>query len=611
MASHSWERAHTFAAPLAPDAGWQSDSDSDGVPSKIEAGAEFMSILLDLKASGKLSARDICVLAFYAKHAGLDSPATKLALGPHSPTGHYQRHIDRVLGLNTRLVEDEYLLPVPSFDKHALSRIVVDCPALPPHESLEAEIRGCPSLRGDLATAVDAGDWHDLYIQHEVVRSAPPGAPVYPLALYVDAVPFQRRDSAVAFYVYNLVSNTRHLSVVVRRSQLCRCGCLGWCTLHPIMQFLAWSFTALAKGQWPVARHDGAAFHEAEPARSSRAGQDLPRGALVHIKADWAEFVHTFGLASWSSSLHPCFCCVASKEDMDCVGAFSPISGPFAPKTAATYEAACSSCERVVLIADAHTHALVLGALHWDKKKGGSRGRALTRDLPGLSLLLGDRLEPGPLLWDVGKFEDIPIPSRVAFWRPSNATMAMHRNPVLSGIPGVTVKHIALDTLHCLHLGVFKEFAMAAIWSLLNHDVWSVGGPDQDARLQLSVQRCRLDLQAWYKAQRRLRPDETLYELQDLTLAMLGTPTKPCLATKGAETGTLIAFCTDAVTAHASKLGDVGPALAAVGSALVALRDVLRASPRVMDATTLQRLCDLAKRAFCLREAAQVRHTPT
>ena len=55
---------------------------------------------------------------------------------------------------------------------------------------------------------------------------------VHPSALYVDHVgSTTKRDGVVGFFIYSLVTQRRHLRVAVRKSDLCRCGCRGWCSL--------------------------------------------------------------------------------------------------------------------------------------------------------------------------------------------------------------------------------------------------------------------------------------------------------------------------------------------------------------------------------------------
>ena len=92
---------------------------------------------------------------------------------------------------------------------------------------------------------------------------------------------------------------------------------------------------------------------------------------------------------------------------------------------------------------------------------------------------------------------------------------------------------------------------------------------------------------------------------------MLGSPLHQTLATKAAETGTLIEFCRDAMQSHGLvKLGIVGKMLLAVGDSLVRCRNVMRSSQKVMSPQELQTLVDNATRAFSLRDQAGIPWAP-
>ena len=79
-------------------------------------------------------------------------------------------------------------------------------------------------------------------------RGAPPPLP---LAFYVDGVSFTRTDSCVGFFIYNVVTGTRILCATLRKSELCACGCRGWCSVSPVLSMIRWSVLALQQGTWP------------------------------------------------------------------------------------------------------------------------------------------------------------------------------------------------------------------------------------------------------------------------------------------------------------------------------------------------------------------------
>ena len=225
-----------------------SESDSDfeeaGELDPLDAGKEFADFLLELRMLQKLSARDVCLLAYYAKHAGVVGYARDYAFPPGKRSGHYQRHLDTVTNMSTTL-DQKYVMEVPGSTKFYNARTKLQLPCLPPHECLQAEVSESPNLREDLRDALSQEpDWLDTYTAHPVVTSAKPGEVVYPLAIYSDGVPFQRRDGALLFFIYNLVSGTRHLVATLRKSELCKCGCLGYCSVFQVWLLFKWGIMA-------------------------------------------------------------------------------------------------------------------------------------------------------------------------------------------------------------------------------------------------------------------------------------------------------------------------------------------------------------------------------
>ena len=513
-ASSAQRPIYGFEQPTAGegrDGGSDSDTDDggEGAMSAEEAGIKFARELLNLKNLGKLSAKDVCVLSHYAKGAGISGPATKLAFHPTESTGHYQRHLDAVLRIG---IEDQlYYIKMPGYDKHELSRAIVDIPAIPPHELLTRELDSTPHAAYNLREQLQDKEWTTAYFNHPVVKGASPGVAVYPLAFYLDGFPFQKRDSAYCFTVCNLITNTRHLVLTLRKSDICKCGCAKWCSFFEIFRFLAWSLDSLAAGHHPEKRHDGTDFGDSERTRHELAGSECMLGAVVYIKGDWQEFTATIGLPTWQDLWHPCFKCWATREQLFTVGDLSAMSSPHEPKLPHDYEEACERCERHVEIEDAHTHAKIASFLFYDKRKKGNKGRCLRAGIPELSLRTGDRLEPSADLPNIGDFEALVsrLPARVVFWRRDNNTVALHRNPIFS-VPGVSIQSMAIDVLHTLHLGVFKTYCWATLRGLIAADAWSVGTCTVDVRDQLSVARCRVELLGWYKDRKKITSRRTL-----------------------------------------------------------------------------------------------------
>ena len=106
-------------------------------------------------------------------------------------------------------------------------------------------------LGRQLATAIAERALPRLYFRHAVVANAPADCPVFPLAIYLDGVSFTRNDTVLGIWLVCLLTNRRWLLMAIRKSDTCKCGCRGWCSLHPLFSVLAWSSVALAEGAHP------------------------------------------------------------------------------------------------------------------------------------------------------------------------------------------------------------------------------------------------------------------------------------------------------------------------------------------------------------------------
>ena len=122
---------------------------------------------------------------------------------------------------------------------------------------------------------------------------------VAPLALYADAVPYSQTDSALGFWLVNLVTQRRYLAVALKKRICCKCGCKGWRAFHAVFEWLAWSVRALAVGRYPLQRHDGEAWRPSDIERGRKAGQTLRlKGCVVYITGDCSEHNTTMGCPS-------------------------------------------------------------------------------------------------------------------------------------------------------------------------------------------------------------------------------------------------------------------------------------------------------------------------
>ena len=206
--------------------GWEDSSgseDEDPHVARERAGTDFVDGLIQSWSSGKMPATELCGHAYRAGRAGV-AQAVPFGKPPGAPTGHYKRHLDTALGLNQKNASG-YMIQLPATAK-ACGRLMRETLATPPHESLLAEFVGDPDLQ---AHRLDPRLWPPAVTEHPVLMQAPPEVreTFVPLAPYVDGVPLTNSDSFLGMSVVNMATGARHLVVLIRKSDICKCGCRG------------------------------------------------------------------------------------------------------------------------------------------------------------------------------------------------------------------------------------------------------------------------------------------------------------------------------------------------------------------------------------------------
>ena len=187
------------------------------------------------------------------KEAGIEC-AGAYALRPGSASqGHYSRKLKRTMGYDD--CKEIYELDIPGHRKHDLERTSHATATLPLHEQVAKHLETDVGTLTALAERIAADDLPEVYKNHEVVL-ANPDKQVVPLALFVDAVPYAANDSCLGWWCVSLLTGRRFLYGVQRKRYVCRCGCKGWCSYHPMLEFTSWSVRALAAGRMPDCRHN-------------------------------------------------------------------------------------------------------------------------------------------------------------------------------------------------------------------------------------------------------------------------------------------------------------------------------------------------------------------
>jgi hypothetical protein len=520
------------------------DADDPYMLGQIDSGSEFFELLVELKMSAlPLSAKQCCILSWWASRAGARGQAGDLALHPNSKGGNFSKRFDKHVGVAS--TSTYYDVPVPGHRRCSASRSVDQIPTRPPHEGLSEEFEhvGADKMHQLLIEADRDNRLPPCYYDHAVVKENPPNT-VYPVIVYVDAVPFTRTDGAIGFYLYSLLTGVRILCAVLRKIELCECGCKGWCSLYQIFLMLFWSFKAMRYGRWPNARHDHGQFRcDSDEHRIAKQGTALNHKAcLVLVKADGAEYVNTFGFPSWASNEEGCPCCSSPLTEFYDIAQINYFNWPWRRHDANAYNIACASCELSREITET-TWRQLRASLHYDKRKkhDASRGRCLAVPLPELNLLAGDRLEPTPTHPDSGDgFDLLAWPQTFIFWRRSGETSTRHRNPLYSDEIGTSPDRTnSFDWLHCLSWGVFKDFLSWFVHELWAHNVYRVEGSG-DTIILGSAHLLKRDLFEWYISEKSLGHVHT--EVQDLTPSMFGTYAKPKLGLFASETNGFLLF---------------------------------------------------------------------
>ena len=136
-----------------------------------------------------LSAKQFCTIMYYAGLCGLHK-LKELGLNPPSNSGRFARKLVRKLGLYTRT--DTYELKIPGRTKRGRGRISTTTQVYNLHEMLHADLD--EHARADLDNKLSGrrtnGDLPDVYLNHPVVQEHGASVPVYPMALFADAVPY-------------------------------------------------------------------------------------------------------------------------------------------------------------------------------------------------------------------------------------------------------------------------------------------------------------------------------------------------------------------------------------------------------------------------------------
>ena len=563
---------------------WGSESESsDEDPTAEECGELLTEYLWKLKWSNAIPANVMCIICHWAVRAGAKGgELDKIAFAPGKQSGMYSRHLDQISKANAS--SHQYELRIPGHDKYDVTRSVSLMPVMLAHEALGNEYLEHPELKDELQKMIAAKEVVPNYDTHPLVlqQGSPQEDPIFPLALYMDGVSHTKKDTMLGITIQNMVSGVRHTIAVLRKSRICKCGCLGWCSIHVIMVWLRWMFEVLAEGVHPSERHDKCEWFENDARCAALAGHPLGfKAVLCQIRGDWSEFSHTFGFPTWSDGRRPCIFCTSSKAELlNKLRHCNPLALPWPETSWASYDADCSACEVLVTINTVAERNAIRVALAYDKRRDGPRGRALMWALPQFNLDANDRLEPSRSLQDVAEFDSHSVPFTAVFWRRRTETSTRHRNVLFCGNDVLMITHLlfGIDTLHGLSLGVYKNWTVQGFWKLLDANIYM--WPRHYTAFErdtLTVQRMKGELWQFYKHLRVISPAiaQGTAEVSDFVLSMLGTRGSPNLHAKASESDGLMMFVVHLLEKH-YRVVDQGHLWLVAGHALVGFKETLR-----------------------------------
>ena len=461
-------------------------------------------------------------------------------------------------------------------------------------------------------------EWTPMQEQHVVVQEARAAGMAMDRCrlggLFMDAAGFTKQESFEGLFVNDVATRRRSLVCLFRKQEVCQCGCRGFCTWYPVMEYLRHDFNQLADGIWATMRYDRMPFAPGSR-QLARAGKRIGiRMALTEIRADWPGFAAPMGFRLSSHATCPCPVCTITLADLEQVNGITLDEGPWDDFSNVDYQAGINRCLiKVQIVSDADRASIMASPLEFDKSllsKGGRLGRILNNDVvlahgpnAGFKLLRYDRLHPSPDLLDVGGFNNRtarPVPFELWLWRfdgAPGASRLLHYAPLM-GVRGVGMESWAIDILHTWHLGPLSRLIAMMIWFLLLSDCFGVTLPwmHHEDTIQLQLSRLRGALRAHYRDQRRNDPDWSTRASQvwTLTVKMLGKQEDPVMKTKAAETKELLGFVINLFEQYRAQLVQYDAIrfkfLFASAQAAAEVSSIMAASGRIMSLDDQQKM---------------------
>eukprot|EP00959_Pyramimonas_sp_CCMP1952_P474345 9503294-Pyramimonas_sp.AAC.1 len=137
------------------------ERERDALQRRESAGGTLCEYLLSMYAESRpMTAKDVCILAWHAKHAGAIGTVCNLAMDPKNKGGSFQQHLDTCIP--KRPPDGYYWVETPVFSK-GVGRTTRRIPTVPLHEAIEEQVVASPELaRDQLDTNPEFLEWHSL-----------------------------------------------------------------------------------------------------------------------------------------------------------------------------------------------------------------------------------------------------------------------------------------------------------------------------------------------------------------------------------------------------------------------------------------------------------------
>ena len=365
---------------------------------KAAAGKELRKMLVGLYLSENMSARKLCHSAWYHQKSGgvgmSDLAKDPASTGDMTHSGHFNEWVKHILAREHGDASFKFV-KAPMHDKKGACRTEVSIPVAMPSESMSQHFFGhtnaidASELRTPKPMVLPYAPWTQAHLEHSVVVQLLANgvhiSRIRRIGIFLDDAGFTKNESFGALYLSDVGANERFLIAIVRKEELCQCGCKGFCTYWCIHDAVRHDLDSAADGRWVMSHSDGEPFLP-ESAESARAGRPMPLAmAATELRADMPGYTGPVGMRSSSHGLFPCPCCNTRKAELGNFNNVSLDETDWNIFDDTQFWAEVNVCSVVVRIANQEDVRRILAVpLEFDHRpahKSGSLGRRVCADV--------------------------------------------------------------------------------------------------------------------------------------------------------------------------------------------------------------------------------------